>query len=117
MKPSSEPTDRSMLRDTMTSTIPVAMIAIEALWTERFQRFLAVRKVPSEMMLKPIQITASAAMSPRRRVSISAARSSDRSEPSPWSVAGGGIAGLSAIGHHLVWVVRPRAGADHGAGH
>ena len=33
-----EPTDRSMLRDTMISTMPVAMIAIDALWTDRFQR-------------------------------------------------------------------------------
>ena len=35
MTPTSEPTDRSMLRDTMTSTIPVAMIATTVVWTDR----------------------------------------------------------------------------------
>ena len=30
MMPTSDPTDRSMLRDTMTSTMPVAMIATPA---------------------------------------------------------------------------------------
>ena len=39
-----------MLRETMTSTIPVAMIATEEVCTERFQRFRGVRKVPPEMM-------------------------------------------------------------------
>ena len=43
-----DPTDRSMLRDTMISTMPVAMMAIEALWTERFQRLRAVRKSPPD---------------------------------------------------------------------
>ena len=36
--PTMEPTERSMLRETMTSTIPVAMIAIDEVWTERFHR-------------------------------------------------------------------------------
>src|SRR5437899_8853029 len=44
--PSIDPTERSMLRDTMTSTIPVAMIAIEALWTDRFQELEAVGNLP-----------------------------------------------------------------------
>lgn len=42
-KPSSEPTERSILRVTMTSTMPVASTAISQVCTERFQRFLAVR--------------------------------------------------------------------------
>ena len=43
-KPRIEPTDRSMLRVTMTRTMPVAMTATEAVWTERFQRLRGVRK-------------------------------------------------------------------------
>ena len=39
------PTDRSMFRVTMISTIPVAMIATTAVWTDRFHRFLGVRNV------------------------------------------------------------------------
>ncbi len=34
MKPRIDPTDRSMLRDTMTSTMPVAMMATVAVCTE-----------------------------------------------------------------------------------
>ena len=70
-KPSSEPTDRSMLRDTMMSTMPVAMMAIDELWTDRFQRLRAVRKSPPDLMLKPSQMTASAATIPNMRMSIS----------------------------------------------
>ena len=44
MKPSIEPTDRSMLRVTMTSTMPVAMMATEAICTDRFHRLRGVRK-------------------------------------------------------------------------
>ena len=51
-----EPTDRSMLRDTMMSTMPVAMIATDALWTDRFHRFRGVRNWPPDRMLKPIQM-------------------------------------------------------------
>ncbi len=65
-KPSSDPTDRSMLRDTMMSTIPVAMIAIDELWTDRFQRFRAVRKSPPERMWNAIQMTASDSTMPTR---------------------------------------------------
>ena len=39
-----------MLRETMTSTIPVAMIPTEEVCTERFHRLRGVRKVPPEMM-------------------------------------------------------------------
>jgi hypothetical protein len=34
VKPMIDPTERSMLRETMTKTIPVAMIATGTLWTE-----------------------------------------------------------------------------------
>ena len=44
--PTMEPTDRSMLRVMMTSTIPVAMIPMEAVCTLRFHRLRGVRKVP-----------------------------------------------------------------------
>ena len=44
MNPTTDPTDRSMLRETMTRTIPVARIAIRRAWTEN------VRKLTGEMM-------------------------------------------------------------------
>jgi len=40
------PTERSMLRITMTSTMPVAMIPMPAVWTDRFHRLRGVRKAP-----------------------------------------------------------------------
>ena len=69
-----EPTDRSMLRVTMISTMPVAMMATTDVCTERFHRFRAVRNVPPESMWKRIHMTARAAIIPSRRVSISAMR-------------------------------------------
>ncbi len=74
-KPSIDPTERSMLRDTMIRTIPVAMIPIEALWTDRFQRLRGLRNVPPDRMSKAIQMTASAATIPSMRVSTSRGRS------------------------------------------
>ena len=50
MTASMEPTERSMFRETMTSTIPVAMIPTAAVCTDRFQRFRGVRKVPPDQM-------------------------------------------------------------------
>ena len=78
MNASCEPTDRSMLRDTMISTMPVAMMAIEALCTERFQRLRAVRKSPPDRMLKPSQMPARATTMPNMRVSISVDATSPR---------------------------------------
>ena len=43
-KPSIEPTDRSMLRVTMTSTMPVAMMAIEEVCTDRFHKLRGVEE-------------------------------------------------------------------------
>src|SRR5262245_54182490 len=77
-KPSSEPTDRSMLRDTMIRTMPVAMIAIDVLWTERFQRFRDVRKRPPDRMLNVIQMAARDTTIPSRRVSSSVAIRNER---------------------------------------
>ena len=67
-----------MLRVTMISTMPVAMIAIDVLCTDRFQRLREVMNLPSDMRWKPIQITASAATMPSRRVSISVAVTNSR---------------------------------------
>ena len=85
MKPSSEPTDRSMLRVTITSTMPVAMMETEADWTDRFHRLRGVRKARLSkssgltprrrllMMWKPAQMTISAPTMPSMRVSSSVA--------------------------------------------
>ncbi len=87
-KPSSEPTDRSMFRDTMISTMPVAMMAIEVLCTERFHRFRAVRKSPPDKTLNAIQMTTTAAIIPNSRVSTSADAKLERHD----DVAGTGVA-------------------------
>ena len=41
--PMIDPTDRSIWRMTMMSTMPVAMIAIDDVWTLRFHRLRGVR--------------------------------------------------------------------------
>jgi hypothetical protein len=40
---STEPTDRSMCRVTITKTMPVAMIATETVWIVRLKMFRGVR--------------------------------------------------------------------------
>src|SRR5918992_403458 len=80
IRPSIDPTDRSMFRDTMTRTIPVAMMATEVVWTERFHRLRGVRKVPPDKMWKSTQMTAKAASMPSMRVSNSVALTSEPSE-------------------------------------
>ena len=81
-----------MLRETMMSTIPVAMIAIEVLCTERFQRLRAVKNAPPDRMWNAIQIAASDTIRPTSRVSTSvdcsAVRHDDR--------AGGGVPPVTA---------------------
>jgi hypothetical protein len=69
----------------MMSTMPVAMIAVDALWTDRLNRFRGVRKSPPDITLKPIQMIASAPIIPRRRVSISVDVRSVRSVGRGWS--------------------------------
>ena len=96
-KPSSDPTDRSMLRDTMMRTIPVAMIAMDELWTDRFHRLRAVRKSPPERMWNAIQMTASEMTMPTSRVSTSVDSTIERQDRAVFaSGAATGPAGTSA---------------------
>ena len=48
MKPSIEPTERSMLRVTMTSTMPAAMMATGDDCTDKFHKLRGVRNRPPE---------------------------------------------------------------------
>src|SRR5215204_6202624 len=94
-----------MLRDTMISTMPVAMIAIDVLCTDRFHRFRAVRKSPPDRTLKLIQITAVARIMPTIRESISADARPAR-QPDFEAVAGTGPACVSVIvtpSLHHIW--------------
>ena len=50
-KPRIEPTERSMWRITMTSTMPVAMTAIDEVCTSRFQRLRGVMNSPSPLAI------------------------------------------------------------------
>ncbi len=68
-----EPTDRSILRVTITSTMPVTITATEAVCTDRFHRLRGVRNSPPEKMLNPTQMMMSAPTMPSRRVSSSVA--------------------------------------------
>src|SRR4026208_2327844 len=70
-----------MLRDTMMSTIPGALMATDVLGTDRFHRLRAVRKFPSESTWKAIQIAMSASTMPTRRVSIPVDATADRHAP------------------------------------
>ena len=72
-KPSIEPIDRSMLRVTMTSAMPVAMMATGDDCTDRFHRLRGVRNNPPESTCKAIQISSSAPTMPSMRVSSSVA--------------------------------------------
>ena len=88
MKPTSDPTDRSMLRDTMTSTIPVAMIAMPVAWTASVTMLVGWMNLPPLRMLKVDAGSAPRARSmPNRRRSISVCASRPRIE-----VAAGGWA-------------------------
>ena len=58
MKPTSDPTDRSMLRDTMTRTIPVAMIATPVAWTASVTMFVGWKNLPPLRMLNVSRISA-----------------------------------------------------------
>ena len=80
-----------MLRDTMIRTMPVAMMAIDVLWTERFHRLRAVRKSPPDRMLKATQMTTSAITMPSNRVSSSVDASTERHEPDGGGAAAGGL--------------------------
>src|SRR5688572_2011766 len=99
-----------MLRETMISTIPVAMTAIDVLWTERFHRFRAVRKSPPERMLNATQMTTSAITKPSNRVSSSVDASTERHE-----CDGGGTAGAGGLGAPVVagWSGERSSVIDH----
>ena len=58
MTPTSDPTDRSMLRDTMTRTMPVAMIATPVAWTASVTMLVGWKNLPPLRMLKVSRITA-----------------------------------------------------------
>src|SRR5271155_1756681 len=73
MKPSIDPIDRSIFRVTMTSTMPVAMMATDEDCTDRFHKLRGVRNKPPESRWKPIQINANAPTMPSMRVSSSVA--------------------------------------------
>ena len=47
VKPTIEPTERSIWRMTMTRTMPVAMTAIDDVWTLRFHKLRGDRNRPS----------------------------------------------------------------------
>ena len=51
VKPRIEPTERSIWRITMMSTMPVAITAIEEVWTNRFQRLRGVMNRPSPLAM------------------------------------------------------------------
>jgi len=78
MKPTSEPTDRSMLRDTMMSTMPVARMATLVAWTASVTMLIGRRNLPSSMTLKTTRMMARATTIPNRRRSISVAAPSPR---------------------------------------
>ncbi len=71
-----------MLRDTMIKTMPLAMMAIDALCTDRFHRLREVRNRPPDPIWNPIQIMPSATIMPMSRVSTSSDRSNAAKERS-----------------------------------
>ena len=97
VNPRIDPTDRSMFRDTMIRTMPVAMTATAADWTDRFHRLRAVRNDPPDRMLNPIQMTAVAPIRPSSRVSISIDSRIDRMDR-------GGVAPASAAAT-VLWLI------------
>ena len=74
----SAPTDRSIWRVTMMKTMPVAMMATDAVWIVRLKTFRGVRNRPPVMMLNTIAIRMKAPIMPRRRGSISRLFQMDR---------------------------------------
>ncbi len=118
--PATEPTERSMFRETMMSTMPVAMTATADVWTDRFQRLRELRNRPPEARSKPIQMTARAMIMPSSRVSISRVRSNPVT-PRRLVVAGllAAAAGSLIVGDSWlepdVSAPRAAAGPRHGA--
>ena len=116
MMPTSDPTERSMFRDTMIRTIPVAMIAMPAAWTARVIMFVGWKNLPPLRMLNVRRIAARATSIPNSRRSISVAAIIPRMELR----AGPGLTDTGAVSATFVktalrsWIVNdraPRAGA------
>ena len=82
--------------------MPVAMIAIEALWTDRFHRFRGVMKLPLDQMWNTTQMTTRAPIMPSRRVSISSEPRSARGLRAGGLGAADGASGLGAL-----WLAAP----------
>ncbi len=95
--PTIEPIERSMLRDTMISTMPVAMIAMDDDWTERFQRLRDVRNRPPDRKLKPTQMIARAMSMPTRRESTSATWTRDPNVRRGRSLAGISVSTVTSV--------------------
>jgi hypothetical protein len=76
MTPTTDPTDRSMFRETMTSTIPVAMIAMPEAWTASVTMFTGEKNFPPLRTLNPTRMAMNARTIPnsRRSISVSATR-------------------------------------------
>src|SRR5579859_1736212 len=97
-----------MLRETMMSTIPVAMIAMDALCTDRFHKLRGVRNRPPDNTWNPSQMMASASSMPSNRVSSSSARNS------PTGLRSSRGAAVRLVGRERVaWVIECRG--DWGA--
>ena len=60
--PRTDPTDRSMLPDTITISMPTARIAVTDIWVIRLDRFREVRKIEFVAQWKYIQMPASTAI-------------------------------------------------------
>ena len=82
----------------MIRTMPVAMTATAADWTDRFHRLRAVRNDPPDRMLNPIQMTAVAPIRPSSRMSISIDSRIDRMDR-------GGVAPASCGATTVVWLI------------
>ena len=71
ISPASDPTDRSMLRDTMTITMPVAMMAMPVAWIAIVTMFVGAMSFPPLRMWNVTRITIRETSMPNRRRSIS----------------------------------------------
>ena len=69
-----------MFRDTMTMTIPVAMIATPVAWTARVTMFVGWKNLPPLRMLNVSRINPSATSMPNSRRSTSVCASKLRNE-------------------------------------
>ena len=81
MSPTSDPTDRSMLRDTITRTMPVAMIAMPEACTAIVTMLVGWISLPPLRMWNVTRMAMSATSIPNRRRSISVAAIMPRIEP------------------------------------